>query len=83
MKDLVSASTVQEVHAVAAQALKARQENSSKSKILQVIQVLDHYSKAMDILAQAHAEYTCLLWGSIRWFLQVDSFRPSYMKRTF
>ncbi|KAL9035687.1 MAG: hypothetical protein Q9214_006467, partial [Letrouitia sp. 1 TL-2023] len=71
MRDLVSASTVQEVHAVAAQALKVRQEKSSKSKILQVIQALDFYSKAMDILAQAHAEYTCLLWGTIKWFLQL------------
>lgn len=37
------------------------------------MEVLDHYSQVMDVLAQAHPEFMCLFWGGLKWLLEVST----------
>jgi hypothetical protein len=48
-----------------------------KSKMSRCIQVLHHYAQVFDVLSQVHADLTSLLWGSIRWLIQVCNFHSS------
>jgi hypothetical protein len=63
--------SVQELHAVAIQAQSSCSRSKGKGKLQSLVEILDHYSPILDVLSQSHSDYTALLWGTMRWLLQV------------
>ena len=45
--------------------------SQSLSKIGTVVKSLEQYFKAVDVIIQSHPEYAALVWGAMRFVLQV------------
>ena len=71
LRRLQSASTVNAVQVVVTEAQRLWSNRRTNSRLERLVRVLGHYSQGMDILSVAHAEYTGLMWGAMRFILQV------------
>lgn len=64
-------TSVEELYAVAERVESLCSRLKNKGRLQSLVEVLDHYSPILDVLSQSHSDYTALLWGSIKWLLQV------------
>ncbi|KAI9771914.1 MAG: hypothetical protein M1839_002697 [Geoglossum umbratile] len=67
-----SPCTVHEVHALAEEAQRLCEKKVASTKIERFLQVLHHYSRVVDMIPQHHMGYASLIWGTMRWLLQVS-----------
>jgi hypothetical protein len=65
-------SSIQQLHQVAINAQLLSCKGARTGRVQNLVRVLDHYSGVHDTLSQSHAEYCCLVWGPIKWLLQIS-----------
>ena len=71
LADVQATKSIEELHAVAEQVQISFSHSKRKGRLQSLVEILDHYSPVLDVLSQSHSEYTALLWGSMKWLLQV------------
>jgi len=72
LEQVNSRCRVQDVHLIATRLQDRCSKSAVKSHARMLVEVLDHYSQVMDVLAQAHPEFMCLFWGGLKWLLEVS-----------
>ncbi|KAI9841443.1 MAG: hypothetical protein M1838_003577 [Thelocarpon superellum] len=73
MKQVRAGASITDVIALAQQAQPASRRNTDrKGKTEHFVDVLTTYGTCLDVLSQSYAQYTCLVWGSFRFVLQVS-----------
>lgn len=77
LASIESVQSVNDLHAIASKAQELSQRRPGWSRGRTVLLTLDRYKGVLDVIAQAHAEYTCFAWGAIKWIL---TFAVNYVK---
>jgi hypothetical protein len=65
-------SSIQQLYNVATSAQNLVCKNRGAGRVQNFVTILDHYSGVLDILSLVHAEYSCLVWGTIKWLLRIS-----------
>jgi len=60
--------------------MKFGSNSERRDKVEKFACTLDHYSKSFDVICQQHAEWTALVWGSMRLVLQVCIPQKTYQR---
>ena len=71
LAEVQATKSIEELHAVAEQVQILFSRSKRKGRLQSLVEVLDHYSPVLDVLSQSHSDYTALIWGSMRWLLQI------------
>ena len=69
MQSIETVQNINDLHCVAAQAQEENRRHSRWTRGQNVLLTLDRYKGVLDVIAQAHAEYTSFVWGVIKWIL--------------
>jgi hypothetical protein len=64
-------NSIRDLHSIASTVQELSKRRSRWSKGRTLLLTLNRYRGVLDVIAQAHAEYTCLAWGAIKWILTV------------
>lgn len=65
-------SSIQQLYNVATSTQNLVCKNRGARRVQNFVRILDHYTGVLDILSQAHPEYSCLVWGTIKWLLRIS-----------
>jgi hypothetical protein len=71
LRQIQATSSLRQLEQIALDAQKLSSKSPRAGKLQHLVKVLKHYEGVLNILPQGHVDYSCLVWGAIKWLLQV------------